>query len=261
MLIIQPISSFIDNYIWLIRIPNTHNCLVVDPGDAAPVINTLETHKLTLSGILVTHHHRDHTAGIAKLLKVYDAPVYGPSHSPYSGITNPLQPVDKIGIEGLTLTTLAIPGHTLDHIAYCINDPYTKDAGHLFCGDTLFSGGCGRCFEGTYEQLYQSLQQLAALPPETLIYCAHEYTQANLRFAQIIEPQSTAIAERIEAVHQLRLNSLPSLPSTIQTELETNPFLRCEQASVICSVEAHTGRRLTPGAEVFTALRQWKNQF
>ena len=249
---ISPLSAFSDNYIWLIHSPNNRDVLVVDPGDAAPVETALHQHNL--AGILITHHHHDHTGGIATLTRNRNIPVFGPAN--ISGITHPLKDGDTIKLFDCQFHIIATPGHTLDHIAYFTDSP-AKPV--LFCGDTLFAGGCGRLFEGTARQMHQSLSRLAALPGQTQIYCAHEYTQANLRFAQAVEPHNRALQQRITEVNRQRANNQPSVPSSLAEELATNPFLRTDQPSVI-QVARHRGSATTP-AEILGVIRAWKDNF
>lgn len=256
MYTIYPVQAFADNYIWLIVHTLTRNCIIVDPGEHAPVLEAIQTLKLNPKAILITHHHHDHTGGARALSDAYTLPIHGPNDSPYQQITHPVQDGEQLKIDAdhFSFYVIGVPGHTLDHIAYQLDQ-------HLFCGDTLFSAGCGRCFEGTHTQLYTSLCKLAALPPETLIYCAHEYTAGNLKFAQHIEPRSQAIQKRIDEVHTLALDSQPSLPSTLRIELMTNPFLRCEVDDVKRAANLQCGHPLSSAADVFGALREWKNEF
>lgn len=227
--------------------------LIVDPGSAAPVLNCLQERTLNPRGILITHHHYDHVDGVNTLLQHYDMPVYGPAGSAIKGINHPLQAGDRVSpAESLILEVLATPGHTRDHIAYYGN-------GMLFCGDTLFAGGCGRLFDGTAEQLNASLQQLAHLPEETQLYCAHEYTLANLRFASKVEPHNIALQQRLAATIELRQRHVPTLPSTLSLELATNPFLRCHIPAVRHAAESFSKRELPTPAAVFIALRYWKD--
>lgn len=221
---IKPIKSLKDNYIWSIIDQSSHTTVIVDPGEAKPVEDFLQKQGLSLTGILLTHHHWDHTGGVEDLLEHHPAPVFGPKG---------LAEGEIVHIHGFPLDfeVLTIPGHTLDHIAF-----YTP--GMLFCGDTLFSAGCGRVFEGTAPQMYAALMKLATLPDETKVYCAHEYTLNNLRFAETIEPDNKAIQERIRLVSELRNQDKPSLPSTIKIEKLINPFFRSE------NVEVFTQRRL-----------------
>ncbi len=228
MLHVIPIPAFNDNYIWLIKNSHNHQAAVVDPGDAKPVLDYCQQHDITLCAILITHHHSDHTGGIADLVKHYNIPVYGPAHENIPHCDHKLNENDQIVIEKidqLKLKVFDIPGHTSGHIAYYGND-------WLFCGDTLFAGGCGRLFEGTAKQMHQSLAKLKVLPFNTKVFCAHEYTQANLAFALTIEPNNFDLQQRIDEVNQLRQQQQPTIPSTIAIELKTNPFLRvkdCQQ--------------------------------
>lgn len=249
---IFPIPAFSDNYIW--AIVAEHKALVVDPGEAAPVIKYLEQQQLNLVGILITHHHWDHTNGVAELVQRFHAPVYGGKLSQTAGISWHGADGDKVVINQTEFTLLDIPAHTLDHVAFFA-------PGILFCGDTLFAAGCGRVFEGNAEMMYTSLQKLAALPDATKVYCGHEYTEKNLRFAEMVEPQNVAIQERLKEVIALRKKNLPSLPSTIHIEKETNPFLRCDVAEVVANVEQFAGKKLTNVVEVFYWLRKWKDGF
>lgn len=255
-LIIHAIPALSDNYIWAIIDKKTETALIVDPGEAAPVQAFLKQQSLTLLGILITHHHWDHTDGISALRKAYPVPVFGPAIENIVEKTDPLNERDTLTMDHfpLSFTTLSIPGHTLGHIAY-------YSPGILFCGDTLFASGCGRVFEGTYEQMYLSLQKIAALPHETEIYCAHEYTLANLRFAKHVEPNNRDIDKRIEQVSALRDQGLPSLPSLLRDEKATNPFLRCHTKDVIASAEHYAGQSLADPIAVFTVLRKWKDSF
>lgn len=248
------IPAFRDNYIWAIEDPETAAVVVVDPGDAAPVLAALKAQSLRLSGILVTHHHWDHTNGIKELTAAFDVPVWGPAKDPVPTVTVPLREGDEvdIGVAGVVLKTLEIPGHTLGHIALTGN-------GMLFCGDTLFAGGCGRIFEGTPAQMYDSLQRLAQLPPETQVFCGHEYTEANLRFALRVEPENAALQERLQRVSEQRAADRITLPSTLAEELASNPFLRVDRQSVIDGAERQLGKRLSSPVEVFAAVRAWKD--
>ncbi len=252
---IIPIHALKDNYIWTIVNWQNKTVACVDPGEAIHLIEYLEQHDLVLSAVLVTHHHWDHTNGITKLLQHYDVPVYGPADEAVVGMTVPLQADDQVNLTelGLRLNVLAIPGHTAGHIAY-----YAP--GRLFCGDTLFAGGCGRIFEGTAGQLYNSLLKLAALPGSTLVYCGHEYTEANLRFAMMVEPDNQAIKQRLEAVKKIRSHGQASLPSPLAEELNTNPFLRCEVPEVVASAGHYLGKHLQDPIDVFATLRDWKNR-
>jgi hydroxyacylglutathione hydrolase len=254
---IKPIASLKDNYIWAIIDNNAREVIIIDPGDAKPVEAFLKQHSLRLSAILITHHHWDHTNGVSELKKRYNPMVYAPAHDNVKD-ADILLTESSDGIEflkqSLSFSILDIPGHTLGHIAY-------YSPGMLFCGDTLFAAGCGRLFEGTAEQLYTSLQKMAALPNDTKVYCAHEYTLNNLRFAAVVEPNNQAIQERIDQVTALQADNLPSLPSLLAEEKLTNPFLRCNVKDVIAAAEKFAGEKLSTPVEVFAALRKWKDGF
>lgn len=253
---IQAIPAFNDNYIWAIVQTEQKQVWLVDPGDAAPAFEFLAAKKLNLAGILITHHHFDHYNGTEALAEKFHIPVYGAAHEKNPGITHPVSDHDQISLfdEELQFKVLTIPGHTLEHIAY-----YSSKHHLLFCGDTLFAAGCGRVFEGTPEQMYQSLMRLKNLPEQTKIYCGHEYTLANLKFAQTVEPDNLAIAKRIQITQQLRENNLPSLPSLIELEKKTNPFLRCEFSDVIAAAQQRRETTLNNPVEIFATLRHWKN--
>ena len=251
MLEISFIPAFKDNYIWLLT--RAGRAAVVDPGDAAPVLAHLAASGLVLDSILVTHHHADHQGGIDALCQHWHPRVYGPAAESITGCTDPLSGGESIEVLGQSMAVLAVPGHTLGHLAYVL-------PGAVFCGDTLFGAGCGRLFEGTPEQMYASLSRLAALPDETKIYCAHEYTEANLRFAQAIEPGNQAIAERVSRVADLRRRGLSSVPSTLAEEKATNPFLRCREPAVIAAAQAIVAVDRSETA-IFAALRSARNNF
>ncbi len=255
-LTIHPIPAFNDNYIWLLGHPVNANCVVIDPGDAEPVLAKLAKDGLTLSAILITHHHWDHTGGIGELLKHHDVPVFGPKSDGIAELSHPLTEGDQIKVPGIDaeFEILDIPAHTSGHIAY-------HGHGLVFTGDTLFTAGCGRLFEGTAEQMFDSLSKLAQLPDDTQVYCGHEYTAANLRFAQAVEPDNTDISSRIENVSHLRLQNQPSVPSTLKLEKLTNPFLRCEHDSVKHAAEQYSDKQLKTPIEVFAVIRKWKDQY
>ncbi|MDH4190840.1 MAG: hydroxyacylglutathione hydrolase [Betaproteobacteria bacterium] len=254
MLKIVPIEAFKDNYIWVIQ--EESRAAVVDPGDARPVVDYLVREQLSLAAILVTHHHPDHVGGVLDLLESHPAPVYGPRNEPIPGITHAVAEGDQVTLDGpaVSLSVLEIPGHTRGHVAY-----YGAD--FLFCGDTLFAGGCGRVFEGTPAQMHASLSKLAALPGHMRVYCAHEYTLANLRFARAVEPDNSALAERETADRLSREAGRPTVPSTIAKEKATNPFLRCHEASVAASAMRRLGQPIADPVAVFAAIREWKNGF
>jgi hydroxyacylglutathione hydrolase len=251
---IVPIRAFKDNYIWCLRRGSI--AVVVDPGDARPVLDYLSNEGLRLTAILTTHHHADHVGGNAGLLSKYNVPVFGPAQENIPGITQALREGDGVDVPGINLhfEVLDVPGHTAGHIAYHGN-------GLLFCGDTLFSCGCGRLFEGTAKQMYASLSKFAALPADTLVYCAHEYTLSNLRFARAAEPHNKSLDAREEQARAALAGGNPSLPSTIQSELASNPFLRSANPAVVASASQHAGRILTNPVDVFAALRTWKDEF
>ena len=257
MLTVIPISAFNDNYIWLILNRDNNQAAVVDPGDAAPVLAYCTEHAITLCAILITHHHKDHTGGITQLLAHYNIPVFGPAGETIVACTNPLQENDVITLptlKQLSFRVLDIPGHTKGHIAYY---------GHswLFCGDTLFSGGCGRLFEGTAKQMHHSLNTLKHLPLDTSVFPGHEYTLANLTFALTLEPNNQELLNRLESVKKMRANNLPTLPSTIAIECNTNPFLRCHTQEIIAAAADHLGQKPASETAVFAAIREKKDRF
>jgi len=245
------IPAFKDNYIWLLR--RERQAFVIDPGEAAPVLARLSADGLALAGILLTHHHADHQGGVAELTERRRVPVFAPAGESITGRTAPLSGGETLNLAGCAVRVLAVPGHTAGHLAYLAGE-------RLFCGDTLFGAGCGRLFEGAPAQMAASLERIAALPPTTLIHCAHEYTEANLRFARAVEPDNPAIVARQAQVAERRRAGLPSVPSTLAEELATNPFLRCRQPAVIAAARQRGAPDDTPVA-VFTALRAWRNDF
>lgn len=256
MLDVSPIPAFEDNYIWLLRDPGASSVAVVDPGDEDPVLAVLKTQGLDLGAVLITHHHYDHVGGVEGLLGAFPkARVFGPEDRRIRAVTDGVGEGDEVRVPGLAerLRVLAVPGHTSSHIAYL-------GAGALFCGDTLFAAGCGRVFDGTFEQLGASLERIAALPPETLCYCAHEYTLANLGFAKWVEPESESLKAREQEAYALRRADRPTVPSRLADELATNPFLRTGMPNVREAAETAAGRALASRADVFTALRRWKDE-
>ena len=250
------IPAFADNYIWLLINQQMKQAVCVDPGDAEPVLAYLQHAGLALTEILITHHHRDHTGGVEALLKVIDVPVYGPDNPYIAGISTIVREGDSITLKSInaTFTVMEIPGHTLDHIAY-----YNNVAGELYCGDTLFAGGCGRVFEGSFRQMYASLSRFLDLPDNTDVYCAHEYTLQNLRFALQVEPDNAALNSRISAVARQRAAKVLTLPSNMAIERQTNPFLRCAVPAVKASAQKRTADSLLDDAAVFRVIRQWKD--
>ena len=251
-----PIPAFADNYLWLLH--DGKRALIVDPGDAEPVLRTLAQYGLQLESILVTHHHADHTGGVDALRQATGAKVYGPATERIPEPFAPLREGDTVRALGLDFQVLDVPGHTAGHIAFYTPDMDGKPL--LFCGDTLFSGGCGRLFEGTPAQMLASLDKLAALPGNTLVCCTHEYTLANLRFAVALEPDNAELAAYQAHCQQLRAQSQPTLPGSIRQEIQINPFLRTRQASILAAVHRFDASAHDE-TTVFAALRQWKNQF
>lgn len=256
MLQVTTVRAFADNYIWLIHAPRDPTCVIaVDPGDAAPVQQALAANRLHLSGILLTHHHRDHVGGVANLLHDCPVPVFGPASEPVPGEPRMMREGDHASFEhlGLDFGVLDVPGHTAGHIAF-------TGHGALFCGDTLFSAGCGRLFEGTAEQMVGSLDKLASLPEDTQVYCGHEYTVSNLRFSLAVEPQNSDAAAYLRDCEAKRARHEATVPSDIRRERNVNPFLRCNRQTVIQAAEERAHRRLNP-TEVFSVIRQWKDGF
>jgi hydroxyacylglutathione hydrolase len=251
-----PLPAFSDNYIWLIQ--SGQSALVVDPGDASPVLDYLQAHDLQLGGILITHHHADHTGGVDLLRQRTGAAVFGPATEAMPEPLQRLQGGDNVELLGLQFAVLNVPGHTAGHIAYVCDN--VDGAPLLFCGDTLFSGGCGRLFEGTPAQMQASLAQLAALPANTGVYCTHEYTLSNLLFAREVDPGNTELAHYQQKCTALRAQGLPTLPSSIGLERSLNPFLRSDTPAVIASVTRFDAQGVHSDG-VFATLRRWKNQF
>jgi hydroxyacylglutathione hydrolase len=250
------LPAFADNYIWMLH--NGRDALVVDPGDAAPVLAALARDRLNLAGILVTHHHADHVGGLAALLASHPAPVFGPARE---RLPVPVQPVcdgQCIELLGQSWQVLDVPGHTAGHVAYFAHGH--AEAPILFCGDTLFSGGCGRLFEGSPSQMHASLSRLAALPAATQVCCAHEYTLANLRFALALEADNPALNDYAARCRATRDANLPTLPAALGLELQINPFLRCGEAAIRDAARQRDPAAQSP-VEVFAALRLWKNEF
>jgi hydroxyacylglutathione hydrolase len=250
------LPAFADNYIWILH--DGRQALVVDPGDAAPVIEALDRLGLALTGILVTHHHADHVGGLVDLMPRLQGEIHGPAHERMPVSVIPHEAGDTLQWQGVNFTVLEVPGHTLGHIAYFAEA--APGGPLLFCGDTLFSAGCGRLFEGTPAQMHDSLSRLAELPSATRVCCAHEYTISNLRFARAAEPGNTDAAEHMARCEALRAEGRPTLPSTIGLERRINPFMRCAEPALAASALEHGASSEDP-VEVFAALREWKNNY
>lgn len=251
---VVPLRAFSDNYIWTLR--DASRAAVVDPGDARPVLDYLRAEKLDLVAILNTHHHADHVGGNEELLRHSRVPVYGPHDERIREVTQRLRDGERMILPhfGLEFAVLEIPGHTRTHIAF-------HGAGMLFCGDTLFAVGCGRLFEGTPQQMHDSLSRLMQLPDNTRVYCGHEYTLSNIRFARAADPDNAALREREAQAKTLRDQDLPTLPSNIGQERATNPFVRCREPSVVAAASKYAGKPLNDPVSVLAAIREWKNRF
>lgn len=253
---IVPFPALRDNYIWLLKNSASRHVAIVDPGEAGPLLKLIDNENLIPIAILITHHHWDHVNGIINITRNYNIPVYTPKQESVPGSTHPVGEGDKVSLPELEteFEILNVPGHTLGAVAY-----YTDRI--LFTGDTLFTAGCGRLFEGTASQLYQSLLRLAAFPDDSLIYCGHEYTMNNLKFAARVEPENGMIQERLNAARATRAREQATVPATLAIEKQTNPFLRCEKTPVISAAERYVGKTLDNPTAVFNVLRQWKNHF
>ena len=253
----QLYAQFSDNYIWLIRNEEDGSkVIIVDPGEADPVIEKLQSLSLKPVAIFITHGHHDHVDGILKLRSLYDIPVYGSSLENIFELSHSVVDGDVINLpcSQYSFKVLDVPGHTAGHVAY-------YGHGELFCGDTLYGAGCGRVFNSTSEQLYYSLQKIAALPDLTSIYCAHEYTLKNLYFSAKIEPHNAAVQARLQSARRAGLEGHPTVPSTLLLEKATNPFLRCHIPEVIAAAENFAGKHLSTAREVFVVLRSWKDTY
>lgn len=253
MISVFPIPAFTDNYIWCIH--NDTDAAIVDPGDAAPVIEFLDKNQLNLKAILITHHHADHIGGLKQLVKESTV-VYGPVSNRIPFITQELEDGSKISLPffNMEFEVMHVPGHTREHIAYF-------GEGKLFCGDTLFSVGCGRLFEGTPEQMHGVFQRYRALPEETKIYCTHEYTQANLAFAETLTPENAQLQEYKKWVVSQRKAGAPTLPSNISREIKVNPYMRTNEADMIAAIIEQTGLKPLNDIEAFAAIRRLKDNF
>jgi hydroxyacylglutathione hydrolase len=256
MIDMVPVPAFKDNYIWLIIHTASRRLAIVDPGDAAPVLRYIQSGQYTPVAILITHHHHDHTGGVSDLLQHFPVPVYGPGAETIPGRSHALAEGDQVELPdlGLVFRIMAVPGHTAGAIAY-------HGGGMALVGDTMFMSGCGRLFEGTPAQMYQSLSRLAALPDDTLVYCAHEYTLANLKFAQAVEPENQDVRRRMEHCQTLRAGNKPTVPAALALEKLTNPFLRTHAPQVVAAAERHSKKKSPDGTETFAALRAWKDNF
>jgi hydroxyacylglutathione hydrolase len=253
---VKPIPSLSDNYIWLIINDSEATVAIVDPGSSAGSISYIEQMNLRPVAILVTHHHWDHVNGIEELVDRYNIPVYGPATEFVPHLTTPLKSDDNFSLPELKLSfdVMDISGHTAGHIGYLTDNK-------LFCGDTLFSAGCGRLFDGTAAQLHASIKRIGQLPGSTIIYCSHEYTLDNLRFAEAVEPDNPAIQSRIIEVEILRGKNLPSLPVTLEMEKRYNPFLRTDRENIMQAVAQHSGQKIDSSEDCFRYLRMWKDGF
>ncbi len=251
------LPAFSDNYIWMLH--DGRQALVVDPGESAPVEHALDALGLVLAGILVTHHHADHVGGLSALRPRLQGPVFGPAREDIPQPCTPLNGGDHIELMGCRFDVIDVPGHTAGHIAF-FHVPADGEAPILFCGDTLFSGGCGRLFEGTAAQMHASLSRLAALPGNTRVCCAHEYTLSNLKFANTVEPHNDALQGYTAHCEALRAQGLATLPSSIERERHINPFMRCDQPDVVRAA-MRQGAESNSETDVLAALRQWKNNF
>jgi hydroxyacylglutathione hydrolase len=253
---LQALPAFSDNYIWLLINEQAGAAAIIDPGTAEVCESFLAQEKLDLAAILITHHHWDHVSGIEKLAKHRDIPVFGPAAEHISGVNRALIGGDRFSLPAMDLAfdVLDLSGHTAGHIGYLTENI-------LFCGDTLFSAGCGRLFDGTATQLHNSLNRIRQLPAETVICCAHEYTRDNLHFAQVVEPDNPAISQRLEEVESLRARKLPTLPVTLAMEQRYNPFLRTDRERIMSAVAAHSGMRIENSEDCFRYLRMWKDGF
>jgi len=251
---VEPIRAYDDNYIWLIS--TNEGSIIVDPGESKEIIKGINENKIDLKGILITHHHFDHTNGLQDLLNIDDFDVFGPVNN-INGINKKVIEADKFSIIGIDFEVIALPGHTLDHIGF-----YSFNNGNpiLFCGDTLFAAGCGRVFEGTYEQMFEALKKISKLPMNTKVYCGHEYTLSNIKFALEVDPNNIKIQDEYKKVHELIKSNKPSLPTTIEKELDINPFLRCDNFDI----QKNIIEKFNVGDsefEIFTAIRKWKDNF
>ena len=254
MLSIEPIKAFEDNYIWLLT--TNEGSIVIDPGESSKIKSLIDNNEIDLKGILITHHHYDHTNGLNDLSDNGMLDIYGPENNIVE-INKRVKDSDCISIIGLDFEIIEVPGHTLDHIAFY---SFNENMPILFCGDTLFSGGCGRVFEGTHKQMYDSLNKLASLPKHTKVYCGHEYTLSNLKFAIEVDTKNKDLLDEYNHVKKLNISKNPSLPSTLDKELKINPFLRCNNMSIRNKINKEFNVS-GDDFKIFTALREWKDNY
>ncbi len=257
MLLVEPIPAFADNYLWLLSKRDFDRIACVDPGDAYPIMRAVVNRHATLDSILLTHHHSDHIGGVPELVAEFpQVRVIAPDDSRIPHVTEVVSEGDIVTIPCLDVSfqVIEVPGHTRSHIAYCGD-------GKLFCGDTVFACGCGRLFEGTASQMYHSLNKIMSLPDDTEIYCAHEYTLSNIRFAKQVEPNNPYLLERERTEAEKRARNQPTVPSALSLEKKTNPFLRCDQPAVVAAASRFSGNDSDNCLEVFATIRGWKDQF
>ena len=254
MLSVEPIKAYSDNYIWLIS--TNEGSIVVDPGESSEILNLIDSNKINLKGVLITHHHYDHTNGLVDLTNKIDLAVFGPKNN-INGINNIVSESDKFSLIGIDFEVIEIPGHTLDHLAF-----YSFNDGNpiLFCGDTLFAGGCGRVFEGTFKQMFKSLKKISKYPKETKVFCGHEYTLSNLKFALEVDKDNELLKNEFIDVENLVSSGKPSLPTNLDKEFKLNPFLRCNDANIKNKI-IQKFDIMDDELEIFTALRKWKDNF
>ena len=254
MLSVKPIKAYQDNYIWLVS--TNEGSIVVDPGESKKILNLIDNNEIDLKGVLITHHHFDHTNGLSDLLNKRGLEVYGPKNNVH-GINNIVKNNDKFTVIGIDFEVIEIPGHTLDHIAfYSFNDGEPI----LFCGDTLFSGGCGRVFEGTFDQMFIALKKISKYPKETKIFCGHEYTLSNFKFALAVDENNEDLIKEYDNIKNIVDSGNPSLPTILEKELKINPFLRCDNHHIKNKIVSKFNTS-DDELEVFCALRQWKDNF
>jgi len=253
MLSVEPIKAYTDNYIWLVS--TNEGSIVVDPGESKEILNLIDTNQIDLKGVLITHHHYDHTNGLLDLTNKMNLEVYGPEK--IEGINNIVNESDKFSLIGIDFEVIEIPGHTLDHLAFYSSN---SEDPMLFCGDTLFAGGCGRVFEGTFEQMFMSLKKISKYPKETKVFCGHEYTLSNLKFALEVDKDNKDLVNEFNNIEKLISSDIPSLPTNLNKELKLNPFLRCHDIDIKNKV-IEKFDIIDDELQIFTALRKWKDNF